>query len=287
MFRLATVLVASLMFVALPAQGLELAVSIATNLNDSGTQGGGFSSFEHLSGTSVIDAGGTTPDVGGNSVTASTRYAQLAWADNTFGTTNETYTADYRVTLDITAAGAYDLQIDTARLGALTLTDDSFSYAIVYAKAAIGAMTVQRDGSPEAGLSMPGLSYNDAINLASLGYGTSQSSEINQSSALTLSGLSGNLQILLDFTWTVEVYSNNDESAVRLGMESSVSGVNADDYPGDGNRTVANDGHFVNFTATVAGAPIPEPTSVLLMAAGLAVVGAAVGGRRNKRTSGS
>ena len=288
MLRLTMVLVGSLMFLSSSAQAIGLSVTVATNVGDSGAQGGGFSSSEHASSTSVINSGTTAPDVAGNTVTAATRYAQIVWADDSGGTPVG-FTTDYRVTLDITAAGAFDLQIDTTRLGALTLVDDSFFSTTMFAHASIGAVSADRGGSPEASLDMPGISFNTAQNLTTLGYGSSLESPIDQSSSVTISGLSGNLQILLDFEWTTTVLGFNDEAAVRLGGSHTISfgDVFAANYPGIGSRTQALDGHFVSFTATVAGAPIPEPTSVLLMAAGLAVVGAGVGGRRNRRTSGS
>ena len=279
MRKIAMLLFGSVLLSSAAVQALEVTVSIAPNPGDSGTQGGSFSSFEHLSAASVLDAGGTAPDIGGNTVTARTRYAQMAWADSSFFATDETFSADYRVTVDIVSAGGYDLTIDTSRLGAMTLVDDTFGGSTVGSFVTLGAVTGQVDTSGNAGLSLPELSYNEALALATLGYGTAQGLEIDQSNTVTLSGLSGNLQILLDFSWTVRVYSNNDESALRLGMTSSVSGVSADDYPGVQSRVAADDGHFVDITATVSGgggAPIPEPESALLLIVGLVVAGAAL-----------
>jgi len=275
------ILVGSLVFLSSSAQAISLSVSVATNVGDSGAQGGGFfDSSEHGSAVTLTNPGTTAPNIAGNTVTAGTRYAQIAWADDS-GATPVSFTSDYRVTLDITAVGAYDLQVDTTRLGALTLVDDSFFSTTMFSHASIGAVSAERGGSPETDLDMPGISFNTAQNLTSLGYGDFLESEIDQSNSVTLSGLSGNLQIVLDFNWTTTVLGFNDEAAVRLGLAGSPTGVSADDYPGIGNRIQANDGHFVNFTATV----IPEPTSVLLMATGLAVLGAAASGKRIRRSS--
>ena len=41
-----------------------------------------------------------------------------------------------------------------------------------------------------------------------------------------------------------------DEAAVRLGEVETLSQFSAGQYPGVGNRTQANDGHFVNAVIT-------------------------------------
>ncbi|MFB0976649.1 MAG: hypothetical protein QMC73_03210 [Myxococcota bacterium] len=94
------------------ASALSIGVtSVATNVGDSGFQDSIFSDFESDSSTNVEDAGGTIADAIGNNVSAGTRYAQYAWADNGFGSTTHSPTSDYRVVMDIVAdAGTtYDL----------------------------------------------------------------------------------------------------------------------------------------------------------------------------------
>ena len=274
MLRLTMVLAGSLMFLASSAQAITLSISVATNPGDSGFEDSSFTDFERDSATSVVDAGGSAANSLGASVTAGTRYAEYAWADNGFGVTNPSFTADYRVTLDITGVSVgtiFDLEIDTSRLGALTLVEDCCFGSTMFASASIGALTALVNGTPDGGLAMAALSLNDPVSLS----GSPLNQDINQSSTVTLSGLnSSNTQFVLDFTWMSEVFSNNDEAALRLGLESSVPGVSADDYPGVGSRTIADDGHFVGFTATVTAAA-PEPTLLLLMVVGFAVVRAA------------
>ena len=48
-----------------------------------------------------------------------------------------------------------------------------------------------------------------------------------------------------------------------------VGGTTADDYPGVGSRTQANDGHFVNIATTIT-AVVPEPGTAMLLSLGLA-----------------
>lgn len=128
-------------------------------------------------------------------------------------------------------------------------------------------MTGSVGGSVEAALGVGALSINQ----------TPQNLDINQTSNFALTGLSGNFQLILDFTWTASAFSNNDEGAVRLGLESSALGVSADDYPGPGSRTLANDGHFVDVVATVTA--VPEPSTALLIGLGLTML-ASVRSRR-------
>lgn len=234
-------------------------VSAVTNPGDSGAISSG--DINGDSQTSVTNAGGSTAETVGATMTAGTRYGQFLAADNSWGNSYASSTADYTVTMNITPDDAntiYDLQIDTTRLGALTLVDDDF-YACCYSSADIGSVAGSVGGVADAGLSMGALGINSSpTNL-----------EIDQVASITLSGLSGNYTLVLDFVWTADAWSNNHEGAVRLGLVGTGSGVSADDYPGVGGRTLAGDGHFVDVTATVTSV-IPEPTTALLVGLGLA-----------------
>ena len=249
-------------FLLSPAQAITISgVAAATNPGDSGEVTSFWGDIEGDSLASVRNAGGSAPETVGATVTAGTRYAQYLWADNTSGESDGASTADYTVNMTITPDDpntVYDLQIDTTRLGALTLVDDSFSWACCFSSADIGSVAASVGGVAEPGLGMGALGINSSpTNL-----------EINQAANFTISGLTGVYNLVLNFVWTAEAWSNNDEGAVRLGLTSSTGGVSADDYPGPGGRIAANDGHFVDVTATVISV-IPEPGTALLLGLGL------------------
>jgi len=249
-------------FLLSPAQAITISgVAVATNPGDSGSVTSTFGDAEGNSQTSVTDSGGNEADAVGAAVTAGSRYAQYLFADNTSGTTNAASTADYTVNMTITPDDpntVYDLQIDTTRLGALTLVDDSTFWGCCFSSADIGSVAASVGGVAEPGLGMGALGINSSpTNL-----------EINQAADFTISGLTGVYNLVLNFVWTAAAWSNNDEGAVRLGLTSSTGGVSADDYPGPGGRIAANDGHFVDVTATVISV-IPEPGTALLLGLGL------------------
>jgi hypothetical protein len=244
-------------------------VAATTNVGDSGLVS--VSQNGSDSATSVTNAGGFSADALGASVSAGTRYAQYAWGDADFGSTTLNTTSDYRVVMNITPddpSTVYSLQIDTTRVGALALLDDSFSFDCC-GEAEIGALTGFVDGLADANLAMGGLSMSSPPFLGG-GSGDSAFVDINQAGTTTIAGLSGNYSLVLDFVWTSHVLSNWDEASVRLGLSTSVSDVTVNDYPGIGNRIEALDGHFVNVAATVTSTAIPEPSTALLLGLGLA-----------------
>jgi hypothetical protein len=79
-------------------------------------------------------------------------------------------------------------------------------------------------------------------------------------------------------TATSDVQGNaGDEAAIRMGQAESLSQFTAGAYPGTGNRTQANDGHFIAAAITQIGT-VPEPGTGLLLGFGL--VGIALRRRR-------
>ena len=263
-----------------PATALTISTAIATTgsntpdfLNDTLTD-----YRENRSSTSILDAGGTTTDLVGNSVNASTRYAAMVGADGGVATApSRTATHAYQVTFTITANPwvVYDLTIDTSRIGAITRVDDGTGGG----NGNISALTGTINAASTPALGMP------AVNLAQ-GTGAANVPFSQSTPTVTLTGLTGSQVVTLAFTWTSTANSTctgslcsstgNDEVAVRLGMAGTGSGVTADDYPGVGSRNINGDGHFVNVNAVITA--VPEPGTLVLIGAGLA--GLAFGGRR-------
>ena len=65
--------------------------------------------------------------------------------------------------------------------------------------------------------------------------------------------------------------AQGDEAAIRMGIPATLSSFTAGNYPGQGNRTAANDGHFVDLDLFDLG-PVPEPDTALLLVSGLALL---------------
>jgi hypothetical protein len=199
----------------------------------------------------------------GSATSFTTRYAAVVGADvSTAATTLLTLNARYRITFSVNAnAGqAWQLMIDTARYGALTLVDDGTGSA----RATLGAVTLTRSGAGTLAGSL-GLAA-----LPNLQGGANANQAVSQTGSAVLSGVgTGAAQsVTLNFSFSAgarssRTGSNGDEAAVRLGLDSALTGFSADDYPGPGSRSLAGDGHFV--TATL----VPEPSAWLLLTTGL------------------
>ncbi len=218
------------------------------------------------SAVNVVNGGGSVADSLGATVSAKTRYAytQTADADGSFpGAVDFTATSNYRVvfTVDAGAGTVYDLQIDTARLGALVTRDESGSTAT----ATINAVSGSLNGVGNANLGLAGPLSRSSSDTGVLA--------VNQGSTLQLLNLTGSNTYTLDFQWTTRTQSNNgilagDEGVALFGLDTRVNtkvGA-ADDYPGTSGRTDPSaDGHFVTVTATVVEV-VPEPSTWIMAA---------------------
>jgi hypothetical protein len=126
-----------------------------------------------------------------------------------------------------------------------------------------------------------------SLGLAAIGrnqQGNSVNLAFNQTGTVLIDG-TGNGTITLSFTFsaTAETLVNGtagDEAAIRMGIEENLSQFTAGQYPGPGNRTEANDGHFVDLTLFDLG-PVPEPGTALMLGLGLAMLAGM--GRRDRR----
>jgi hypothetical protein len=218
------------------------------------------------------EAGQITSQVGvvtSSAAAFQTRYAATVNSDSgTAGAVTNVVTlnASYTVTFNVSnAAGhAWELDVDTSRVGARTAVTDGGGSSAFSLSAVTGSLTGL--GSITAGsLALAAINRTTQTNNVNLAF--------NQTGGATISGV-GNGTVSLHFTFSataesIVVGTQGDEAAVRLGLDSTLSSYTAGDYPGVGPRTAANDGNFVSVAITDLGL-VPEPSTGLLVAAGLA-----------------
>lgn len=251
-----------------------LVVNVASTSNSSSTTGvAGNGIFQ--SSISITNAGGSTPLVLNNSVTAATRFASGSAADNGSNSAADTVTGvgDYTATFSVNLPVGYLYRIDiVSRLtGGLTVVDD---YALgngTNGIASVGNVTGDLNAVNQATLNL-------ATTASRNGSGGSDQTAVNQSNTYTQLNIAGtgaaqNYAIRIRFNQTsnslanTSTFDNSDEVGTRFGI-GNIQGSNAaDDYPGVGTRDINNDGHFLTFTAQIT--QVPEPSSALLVLSSL------------------
>ncbi|HEV7734770.1 MAG TPA: hypothetical protein VGR62_21545 [Candidatus Binatia bacterium] len=192
---------------------------------------GAFISYQRISAVTFSSSG----------ITGTARYAAGVGADTGFlSNWTEVLNADYTVTFDVTAPGAYDLDISTSISGAFTLVNDGDAAATGSATAVTYSGGVLASG--DLGLASPGsLNSNTGGDVAFLRTNSAQIQGVSNGVPQTHS---------FRFTWTMQCagapggFSGSDECAVRLGLPLTFTGQTAGAYPGVGSRVQAEDGHF-------------------------------------------
>jgi len=187
----------------------------------------------------------------------STRYAFLVGADydgfQFFGATRtESLTVSYTVSFQVTAPGAYKLNLSSNLLGDMNRIADGGGGN---AQASVGATTGAQTGGTVASGSL------NLGNPGDLGNGGGAGNVVfTQSTSAVITGVSNGAPVNHTLTFTgfnpscasaVSFFGTNaPECAVRGGIATSGgSPISAGSYPGSPARpTIANDGHFVNVT---------------------------------------
>jgi hypothetical protein len=192
---------------------------------------GAFISYQRTSAVTFASSG----------LDGTVRYAAGVGADTgLLSNWTEVLNADYSVTFDVTAPGAYDLDITTSISGAFTLVNDGDAAATGSATAVTYSGGVLASGN--LGLTSPGsFTSNTGGDVPFLRTNSAQIQGVSNGVPQTHS---------FRFTWTMQCagapggFSGADECAVRLGLPLTFAGQTAGAYPGVGARVQAQDGHF-------------------------------------------
>lgn len=279
---------AALLAVATPAKAISIGITSTSNNTAPTLSGGGSGDRAQNNTLTTTNSGTSTPDALLATVVAGTRFTANVAADRGSSTSGGTataslavnYTVNFSVTPDVLhPLVQYTVTIDTSILGAATALDDA-SGTGGSGNANITNVAGFLGVNPNANLSL--------ANAASQG-GTSSTSGVQSqtsgSNQLVLGPFTGVQNLSVRFTWNMSASSpqgfviGGDETSVRLGGSGPLGGASADEYPGIGGRNQANDGHFVNITATMVS--VPEPSTMIM--AGMAGLGLVVCGRRRSR----
>lgn len=220
--------------------GLSITNSSSGNRQQSGT----FVSYERESSVAINSS---------NATSFTGRYFWVIGADTGLGSTHEeTMTNRYRVNFTVTAPGAYLLNISTAFNGSMTTVDDGARDRDARADV----------NGPVSGTQSGGTLQSGSLNFPDPGIRSSGSTghlpfDLNGSAVIAGTSNGSPVAHQIEFTWASRCRSRGrsgfnlqqgNECAVRGGKTIDYSGESAGNYPGQGNRNIDNDGHFVTVT---------------------------------------
>ncbi|MEM7436194.1 MAG: DUF4215 domain-containing protein [Myxococcota bacterium] len=199
-----------------------------------------------------------------------TRYRALIAGDACCTVDDETVTAtaDYLLDFDVVPLDGETWQLDIAHtiIGALTTVDEANA---LYDGSELAEFTTAIQGrySIDGGPFVP---FDFGPNPASVfdGFGGAEdnlNAEVTGMNSVRLFGTTSQ-HITLQFSWGMRVFSDSNaitpaidggEGAIRLGMHDTIelgtapsAGFTAGHYPGQGNRDISADGHFVDVDLT-------------------------------------
>jgi hypothetical protein len=222
----------------------------------------------------------------------STRYSANVASDvGAFASTvNQPFTGNYTITFTVTedAGLPWQLDVTTRATGSLTYIDDAAGLA---GNGTLADLQMSNLTGTKGGAGTLNAGSLNLSTFAQLAGGSSTSgvqTSINQTGAATINGVGTGAGQVVTFTFNFTAAANStcsglcvsggDEKAFRFGAPgfadsgAFLANTTADNYPGVGNRTQSNDGHFINV------ALVPEPGTLALI--GLGLCGLVVGGRR-------
>lgn len=202
--------------------------------------------------------------------TVDTRYRALIAGDACCTVDDEHVyaTASYRVELDVVPENGdtWQLDINHRMLGALTTVDEANAVADG-SELAEFTTSIQGSYSIDGGAFLP-FDFAPSPSFVFDDFGGAESdlnAEVTGASNVRLIGTTTS-HIVLDFSWSMHVFSDSNaitpaidggEGAIRLGMHDTielgtapVAGFSAGHYPGQGSRSISEDGHFVEVDLT-------------------------------------
>ncbi len=179
------------------------------------------------------------------------RYASTASSDSGAfgGNVTETMTSDYTISFTVNAPGAYYIDVAQQLTGELNVIYDG---GVTGGSADISQVSGTQTGasaslSGSLAVADPGGASCSGTNSCNLPFDQSGLGRLfNQSN-----GVTKNHTLRFQFTsFGQSAAASGHEAAARLGIAGRDGSSGAEDYPGQNNRNINNDGHFVTVTLT-------------------------------------